>query len=126
MNSKLSHLTKTGERILQILENSEIPLTVYQISDRAKIPVPSVYRNVAFLEKQELLNYFQIGGVSHYYPRKRHLHYFICDSCGDIMPIQSCEISNVQAESSIGCKVMEHILIFRGVCKNCLQKEEQR
>ncbi len=126
MNYNLSHLTKTSEKILQILENSEIPLTVYQISDRAKLPVPSVYRNVAFLEKRELLNSFQVGGFRHYYPRKKHLHYFICDDCGDIRPIRSCEISNSQAENSIGCKVTEHILIFRGLCKNCLQKEGQR
>ncbi|HPP70542.1 MAG TPA: transcriptional repressor [Pseudothermotoga sp.] len=126
MNDNQHHLTKTGERILEILQNSDIPLTVYQISDRTKIPVPSVYRNVAVLQDQELVSEFQIRGIGYYYARQRHSHYFICKSCGNIVPLQSCEILNSEVEKSIDCKVTEHIVIYQGFCKSCLEKEQKR
>ncbi len=117
-----THLTKTSERILELLTNCDIPLTVYQISDKTKIPIPSIYRNVGILERDNLLKSFELHGVNYYYPAGRHTHYFVCNNCNSIIPVKFCEVEESKVEKSTGAKVIEHMVIFYGICRNCLER----
>ncbi|AEH51590.1 Fur family transcriptional regulator [Pseudothermotoga thermarum] len=123
MKPKREHLTKTAMTILKLLENTYLPLNAYQISKKAKIPVPSVYRNISVLEEENLVKSFEFRGFSYYYPADRHVHYFVCNNCGAILPVMPCQIKEAEIEKSIGGKILDHTVIFQGICKDCLRKE---
>ncbi len=117
------HLTKSAAAILEALANSDLPMNVYQISKITEIPVPTIYRNMSILEKESLVKSFQFRGFSYYYSTNKHAHYFVCNSCGEITPIRSCQIQNSDVEKLTAGKVFDHMVIYQGICKECLRKE---
>ncbi len=113
---------KGKERIFEVISNSDIPLTVYQLSELTAIPVPTVYRNIGILEIEKKIKSFTLEGVNYFYEFGKHMHYFKCEVCGKFVPIKTCDVHEENIEKLIEGKVKEHLVMFFGICKSCLKE----
>lgn len=90
---------------------------------KAGVSIPSIYRNLGWLEKQGLLKYTcSVKGYRHYYLVKpKHSHRLICESCGRIEEFSDCgwPLWGELVELKTGFQIYRHHLEVTGVCSNC-------
>ena len=88
------------------------------------LSLSTVYRNIAeFMENGEIISVGNVSGQERYDGNTvPHVH-FICDGCGSVIDVPEVEpfIDVKVVESSSGCKISSHEIVFRGKCKACLE-----
>lgn len=128
--------TKPRELVLDVLDNSELSLSPYEISDKIKESgnkgdVVSIYRILQMLEENDIVHKVISSGKY----RKCHLsedmepgdthhhchHNLVCRSCGEIEEIncQGMNLIEQVVSSHSSFQVESHALEFYGLCKTC-------
>ena len=84
----------------------------------------TVYNSLETLEKHGIIQSITISGSELHYDIKRKMHHhFYCKKCGKIYDMDlSCP--NIEKMSIYGHKVEEVHGYIKGICKECLKKEE--
>lgn len=99
-----------------------IESAISELAD-AGVSVPSIYRNLGWLEKHGLLKYTcSVKGCRRYYLVKpKHSHRLICQSCGRIEEFSDCgwPLWGELVELKTGFHITRHHLEVIGVCNNC-------
>jgi len=120
-------VTPQRRAILQVLENSERPLSVEDIRQQLEAHgsgVPTIYRNLqCFVEKgwaEPILGPDQIMR----FVRCRsgcHHHHLQCEACGRTVEVQACGLENSldKLQEPSGFKVTRHQLLLFGLCPDC-------
>jgi Fur family peroxide stress response transcriptional regulator len=126
--------TKQREAILRVLRNNRAHPTADQIYDEVRKEIPNiskgtVYRNLQVLEEDGAVTELNLNGTVSRYEVKRENHYhFRCEKCGRVrdidMPVK-IELDK-QAANRTGLKISYHQLEFRGLCKECENKQKCR
>ena len=132
--------TKPRELVLQILEQSEISLSPYEIVDLIRLSgkkgdVVSVYRIMQTLEENGIVHRVLSSGKF----RKCHLspdmeahnhnhchHNLVCRNCGNIEEI-NCQGMNLIEQvvaSQANFQIQSHALEFYGTCGNCYESPQ--
>jgi len=99
--------------------------TIYQEVHKIdpKISKGTVYRNLHLLSDLNLIKQIKIPGGDHYdYKLVEHDH-IVCEICGKVFdsPISlSKEVEQVESKS--GFKILSHTTLYKGICKECLNK----
>ena len=127
-NSVVKRNTKQKQLILETIRCLYHP-SCEEIYDEVhkshpKVSRGTVFRNVNSLVEDELLIHIPIANKADRYEvmTKEHTH-FICDKCGEIYDIFYVpEIRHIESNDFL---IKSHELIFRGICKKCLEKEEK-
>ena len=127
-------LTPIREAVLEILMQSELPMSAYDILDKYReshsqgAQPPTMYRALSFLEENGLIHRMastrQFVVCDHI--GQHHCcdvtQFFICDECGaieeGIISSKLLEEVNQQAKH-IGFNVNQPSLEIHGFCKNC-------
>lgn len=112
-NLKNIKLTNARREILNILSNSEKPLSYENIKEFISMDKATFYRNIAFFEEENIINSFEANDKKKYFEikDKEHFH-FICSNCSKIeclFDIPKIEIDGYKIEN----------IILKGICKEC-------
>lgn len=122
-------ITKTRKAVLALLEKSKKPLSSPEILSRINklglsINKTTIYRELDFLKKQEIVKELQLGDNAKYYELtpKDHHHHLICVSCDEIEDVvleKDLDLHEKAITKNKKFKILNHSLEFYGICKSC-------
>lgn len=120
--------TKQRELILNIINKSYSHFNAYEVYGLCKEKIPNislgtVYRNLNSLVEDKCIRLIKIDDVSQRYDRidDKHAH-FICIRCGIIKDVHDRYFED---DFSIdGNMVIDYEIDFKGICNECLKREE--
>ena len=125
--------TPQREGILRVLNASDRPLTVEEISARMeenRSGLPTIYRNLerfiqegwaeSLLGQDQVMRFVRCNS-------KHHHHHLQCERCGRMVEVDVCgvEDSLKQLEISSGFSITRHQLSLFGHCAEC-QRTDKR
>ena len=110
-------LTTARKSILELLVNSNKPLSYEDMKDNISMDKATFYRNITIFEEENLISSFESNDKKIYFEIKKNQHsHFICSTCSKI------ECIHQKLEFNLPDYKIENIII-KGICKNCLIKE---
>lgn len=119
-----SKLTMFRTEVKRVIDEAEKPLNVITIfRNMTRRPnLSTVYRSLDFLEKWghiQSIPFF--GGSRYYFSTQKHHHFLMCKECHEFHEFDHCTAEKMQSELEDEFKyaITEHILYFKGVCRNC-------
>lgn len=119
--------TEQREAIRQVFRESDHPLSVQEILDRAQAYVPrlgiaTVYRNLKALVESKWIHVVDLPGESSRYElaNKTHHHHFSCTKCHRVFDIHACP-TGIEMILPVGFTMHRHEIIFYGRCAHCQQ-----
>ena len=111
-------LTTARKSILEIMINSNKPLSYEDMKDFISMDKATFYRNITIFEEGNIINSFESNDKKRYFEIKKNQHsHFICSSCSRI------ECIHKKLELNLPEYKIENIII-KGICKTCLSKEK--
>ena len=124
--------TRTREYIIELFQNSSIPLTANDIFDQLKdkdITLSSIYRTLeTFTTKDILIKDIDPKGIAIYtLKQEKHSHYLECKSCHSKIELGYCPYHKVNNKISneFNFEVDEHNVVIYGTCYNCNKKQKR-
>jgi len=99
-----------------------------------KVGFPTIYRNLAELEKIGVLTKLIGEGGRMYYglceatnPFSHH-HHIICIYCHKVDIVENCNFDIIKKtmEEKTDFQIIDHKLQLTGICSNCLKKRKER
>lgn len=121
--------TKTREKILQILEESQDPLTaeeIYKLNIDDESNLSTVYRTLtSFCDKNMLVKEIRNDGKAIYSLKKQdHHHVLICTKCHKKIYLDKCPYQAIKNEilNETGFLIENHNIELYGICKECIAK----
>lgn len=128
--------TKQKQLLLDILKNTERPMSINDIYLSVKKELPTIakstiYRNIDNLLKQNLIDKYYLNDNELFYQIKHneheHKHYVICDNCKMMFDLPLCPIHEIEnAMEKEGFHISEHYIQINGTCKNCNIKKSSK
>lgn len=135
----ISKLKEQGFRIgkgrsalLQVFETATKPLSALEIrallsTKQVHINKTTVYRELEFLKKQDLIREVPVSSSAIYYESalQDHHHHLVCGNCSMIVEVETNELEEhiTKLEDSVAKNkhftVESHALEFFGRCANC-------
>lgn len=118
--------TKQKELILTIINQSYSHPTAIEIykecrKEISNISLGTVYRNLNLLVDQLQIKRIKMPNNVDRYDRieNKHIH-FICTACNKITDLEDLKEKPTMINEN---KVFDYEMNFKGICKNCLEKE---
>lgn len=125
--------TPQREGILRVLNASDRPLTVEEISARMeenRSGLPTIYRNLErFVQEGWVENILGQDQVMRFVRcnSKHHHHHLQCERCGRMVEVDICGVEDSlrQLELSSGFRITRHQLSLFGLCTECQSTEKR-
>ena len=125
--AKIRH-SKQREAIKSFLMASKAHPTAEMVYDNMKKELPNislgtVYRNLNFLVDHGDAVRLECGdGLDHFDGDTRPHYHFYCKQCHGIIDLDMLPIDhvNVIAGAKFDGKIEDHVVYFRGLCKECM------
>lgn len=112
--SKNIKLTTARKAILEVLINSNKPLSYEDIKDDLSMDKATFYRNITKFEEEGIINSFESNDKKRYFEIQKTKHsHFICNVCSGIECIHEKLDVNIKGHQ------IDNIII-KGICPNCL------
>jgi len=119
--------SRQRERILALLRSTESHPTAAWVYDRLKrefprLSVGTVYRNVAILVEEGLVNRIDFGSTFDRFDANTAPHYhFICEECAQIIDVEVPFDHSIttRVDPTSGLEVHRHEIEFYGLCDAC-------
>ncbi len=126
MAAEETRWTRQLKTVLDIVYESEVPLTADEVYSRARekinnISLGTVYRNLNKLCSVGIVSEAHNGSVHTYLRHPFHNATFVCENCQKIFCVP-IELNTFQMEKSIGLQIKKWSLQLNGLCKECEQK----
>ncbi|MDD2291252.1 MAG: transcriptional repressor [Aliarcobacter sp.] len=113
-------LTNARKSILELLINSNKPLSYEDMKDNISMDKATFYRNITIFEEENLISSFESNDKKRYFEIKKTQHsHFICSSCSKI------ECIHEKLDFHLPDYKIENIII-KGICKNCLNTNKEK
>jgi Fur family ferric uptake transcriptional regulator len=121
-------ITPARIALLTFLSRSKKPLTTRDIQKDMsyKMDKVTLYRALEDFSKSKIVGKINLQDTATYYEfihDDHHHHHIVCEKCGKIEDIESCNQTNLQREilkySKSFTAINSHSLEFFGVCKTC-------
>jgi Fur family transcriptional regulator, ferric uptake regulator len=111
-------LTSARKSILELLVNSNKPLSYEDMKDNISMDKATFYRNITIFEEENLISSFESNDKKRYFEIRKTQHsHFICSSCSKI------ECIHEKVDFHLPNYKIENIII-KGICKDCLITEK--
>ena len=116
--------------VIQAIASSQghlTPADIYQKVRREhpKIGLVTVYRTLDILTGMGLICELHAGGNCRSYTAaaSEHHHHLICSSCGRVVDVDACNLSDLEQRLSreTGFEIEDRLLEFVGLCYSCRQ-----
>lgn len=121
--------TKHRKAILEILEQSETPLTAEEIfltlkENNSSIWLSTVYRTMEMLTEKEVVRKSTLMGedkARYELKKDEHKHCFVCVTCHKMIPLQDCPLGDFEnrLKDKMDFDVTGHNLEIYGYCHDC-------
>ena len=98
---------------------------VENLNKHGNINIATTYNNLDTLKELEIIEELSSNGKK-YFQLKRTFHgHFICTNCGEIFDIDFPGLAcfGIEIERKYGSKVTENTIDFKGICKKCLEED---
>lgn len=132
LRKKNFKLTSSRKEIIRVfLESDEHlkPEDVYELVKDKDISLPTVYRTIDILKRNQIIEEITIGKHRYYElkifsGKKMHIH-FKCDRCGEIFDIDDqtmvMDLIRIRdnAEKEFDVEVEDLLMVMRGTCDKC-------
>jgi len=132
-------LTKTKKAIVDVLSQNHCLLSKQELVEKLKVRKikpdrSTIYRELQFLTKNNIIIKNTIAGVNYYEIPKDHHHHLVCLSCNSINRVEignHLERQEKQIAKQNKFNIINHSLEFYGYCPACrsaspeLQRGEQ-
>lgn len=124
-------VTEGRVTLLMFMKSSKHPLSVNAIQEGipSKIDKVTLYRALEDFSKSKIIAKVNFHNTATYYEfihKDHHHHHIVCENCGKIEDIETCNGENLQKELLKSSKnfdlITSHSLEFFGVCKKCSAK----
>ena len=110
-------LTTARKSILELLVNSNKPLSYEDMKENISMDKATFYRNITIFEEENLISSFESNDKKRYFEIRKTQHsHFICSSCSKI------ECIHEKVDFHLPNYKIENIII-KGICKDCLIAE---
>ena len=107
-------LTTARKSILELLINSNKPLSYEDMKDKISMDKATFYRNITIFEEENIISSFESNHKKRYFEIKKNQHsHFICSSCSKV------ECIHEKLDFNLPEYKIENIII-KGICKDCL------
>ncbi len=107
-------LTTARKSILELLINSNKPLSYEDMKENISMDKATFYRNITIFEEENLISSFESNDKKRYFEIKKTQHsHFICSSCSKV------ECIHEKVDFNLPNYKIENIII-KGICKDCL------
>ena len=107
-------LTTARKSILELLINSNKPLSYEDMKENISMDKATFYRNITIFEEENLISSFESNDKKRYFEIKKNQHsHFICSSCSKV------ECIHEKLDFNLPEYKIENIII-KGICKDCL------
>lgn len=122
--------SKQREIILKALKENVVHPTADYLYSVLKNQMPTlslatVYRNLNLLAENGTIKKIEGLDGSIHFDHNTHPHYhFICNHCKKIydVPYEIASDSVEKIADQMGLKIVEHDMVFKGLCPNCKNK----
>lgn len=125
-----SRQTRNRQLILEVLEQSERPLSAQEIFLKLRnanhtVGLATVYRVLEALRNEGKLQAVHLGDQQTYYqllPSNGHSrHHLICTECRRVVPLSGCPVGDLEEQiaSRYQFVIEYHVLDFYGICAEC-------
>ena len=118
--------TKAREAILNILNDSDIPLSaemIFNLLDNSKIEYSTVYRTLNTFEQHKIVKKEINADKIHVYSlnEKEDCHYLVCVKCHKRVKLDFCPYHNVtrKIEKETGFEIFDQNTDIYGLCSDC-------
>lgn len=121
-------LTKARQALFGVLKAEPRPMTVPELvasmkKKGASADKTTVYRELAFLLEQGLIQSIQFGDrLKRYELRGGHHHHLVCTSCGIVIDVAlkgDLDAVEKKLAKKTGFRIDDHSLEFFGLCADC-------
>ncbi|MDZ7817577.1 MAG: transcriptional repressor [Aliarcobacter sp.] len=110
-------LTNARKSILELLINSNKPLSYEDMKDNISMDKATFYRNITIFEEESIISSFESNDKKRYFEIAKTPHsHFICSTCSKI------ECIHKKLDFNMPEYKIENIII-KGICKDCLNKK---
>ena len=107
-------LTSARKSILEILINSNKPLSYEDIKNDLVMDKATFYRNISKFEEEKIINSFESNDKKRYFEIQKNKHsHFICNKCSNI------ECIHEKIELNLPSYQIDTIII-KGICPKCI------
>ena len=118
--------SKQREAILRVLKGTDSHPTADWVYAQVRAEIPNislgtVYRNLKLLKEEGQILELDLAGTGRFDGNTRNHYHFVCERCGRIFDLDE-PVHKEQDErvaKKMGFKVLNHLLEFRGLCKDC-------
>jgi len=125
--SSLGRLTKTKKAIIDILSSSRCLLKKTELVEKLKSKKinpdrSTIYRELQFLTKTNIITKNSISGIDYYEMPRDHHHHLICIGCDSINRVEANSHLEKQEKQIVKQKkfrIINHSLEFYGYCHKC-------
>lgn len=125
--------SKQRDAILNVVKSTDCHPTADWVYREARKQIPglslgTVYRNLRVLcELGEVRCYEGAGGVSRFDGAVATHYHFRCDRCGEMQDVEARVDPSLdrQVADRTGLCIRDHVLEFRGLCKECLLESQE-
>lgn len=124
LKSKGFRITKARTAILELLEQSNGPISADEIVANLGVNKSTVYRELDFLESQDLITDIRLDDAKNMYEAKSkdHHHHLYCTNCKKIEEVEmnkDLDVFEKKLEKDTKFKIKKHSLEFFGTCLAC-------
>ena len=107
-------LTSARRSILEVLINSNKPMSYEDVKNDLLMDKATFYRNITKFEEENIINSFESNDKKRYFEIQKNKHsHFICSKCSSIECIHeklNLKLPNYQIDN----------IIIKGICPNCI------
>jgi Fe2+ or Zn2+ uptake regulation protein len=128
LQRKGNRITRTRKKIIEIFSGETKPISaknlLKMLSTESKVNKTTVYREIEFLLRQNLIQQVFIDPKEIFYESTglEHHHHFVCNNCGSLENVylgRELEKTERKLELEKKFKIEKHSLEFFGLCANC-------
>lgn len=113
-------ITNARTEVIALFAASSVPLSIQELYKRVRIDEVSVYRTVALLQKEKLLEEIKTkGGQARYALAHGHHHHVICRECNKVVHVACDTEPKIPKKVAGFVHIDSHELTFYGVCTLC-------
>ena len=119
--------------ILDAIKKFKIHPTVDEVFEEIKKEHPAIGKTTVYRNLRQLAQNGEIGQVTmpcstERYDKRSDPHYhFKCDHCGQLLDVDMAHLEDIDeiARRKCGFKIYRHDVIFKGICPECIEKNEE-
>ncbi|MBM3283733.1 transcriptional repressor [Candidatus Gottesmanbacteria bacterium] len=127
IRSSGGRLTKTKKAIVDVLSQNHCLLSKQELVEKLKVKKikpnrSTIYRELQFLKKNNIIIKNTIAGVDYYEIPQDHHHHLVCMSCSSISRVEvgnHLEKQERQIAKQNKFNIINHSLEFYGYCQKC-------